>query len=394
MQTVGIDAMSFYSSNYFLNMATLAEGRGLPVSKFHEGLGQYQMAVFPPDEDIVSMGANAARQVLKKVDPKTIDMLLFATESGIDQSKSAGIFVHQLLGLPKQCRVLELKQACYSATAGIQLALPYLQQNPDRSVLLIASDIAKYGLGSSGESSQGGGAVAMVLTANPRVLAIEPEAGYHTEDVMDFWRPNYRDEALVDGKYSCELYLKLIKKTWQSYSEKSKRTFDDHQHFLFHVPVPRLVEKGLQMLRRTVGLPKLSEEALGETMHTALNYGRQLGNCYTAALYLSLISLLENTEEDLAHHRVGLYSYGSGCVAEFYSGVIQPGYQEGLDKSYHHTLLKQRKALSLEEYEHFYQYPFPMDGGQHEMPQQERENAFRLSKVAHHKRIYEAMEES
>jgi hydroxymethylglutaryl-CoA synthase len=66
--------------------------------------------------------------------------------------------------------------------------------NPTKKVLLIASDIAKYGLNTSGESSQGGGAVAMILSKNPRLVAIESGSGVYTEDVMDFWRPSYRSE--------------------------------------------------------------------------------------------------------------------------------------------------------------------------------------------------------
>ena len=67
-----------------------------------------------------------------------IDHLLFATESGLDFSKASGIYVHRLLGLPRRCRVVELKQACYSATAAIRMALPMLQENPEKKILVIA----------------------------------------------------------------------------------------------------------------------------------------------------------------------------------------------------------------------------------------------------------------
>ena len=171
------------------------------------------------------MAANAASQCLKDENIKDIDLLLFATESSIDQSKAAGVFIHKLLGLSAHCRVIELKQACYAATAGIQLALNYIHQNPTKKVLLLASDIARYGLNTSGESSQGAGAVAIVISASPRLLCIEPGSGYYTEDCMDFWRPNYRQEALVDGKFSCEMYLKLLKETWLHYHNTTKRDF-------------------------------------------------------------------------------------------------------------------------------------------------------------------------
>ena len=210
MLDVGIDTLSFYIPAYVLDLALLAKARGIDVSKFHSGLGQLKMAVPPPDEDIVTMAANAALRAVRDVDLSQIEMLLFATESGIDQSKAAGIYVHDLIGLPKRCRVIELKQACYSGTMALQLALPYLRAYPNKKVLLVASDIARYGLGTTGESSQGCAALAMVLSANPRLLSLEPEYGIITENVMDFWRPNYRSEALVEGKYSSKLYMSML----------------------------------------------------------------------------------------------------------------------------------------------------------------------------------------
>ena len=113
----GIDLISFYSSKYFLSLEALAEKRGVDVAKFHVGLGQFRMAIPPPDEDVVTMGASAAKPLLASVDPQTISLLLFATESGVDQSKAAGLFVHKLLGLSSRCRVVELKEACYSVGA-------------------------------------------------------------------------------------------------------------------------------------------------------------------------------------------------------------------------------------------------------------------------------------
>lgn len=384
---VGIDALSFYTPHYYLDLKELARARGVDIDKFSVGLGQEKMAVIPPDEDVVTMAADCGYRVLKKVDKEEIQLLLFATESAIDQSKAAGIFVHRLLNLPSRCRVVELKQACYSATAGLQMALPMLRENPEMKILLIASDVAKYGLNTSGESSQGGGAVAMVLSANPRILAIEPESGFHTEDVMDFWRPNYREEAIVDGKYSCELYLRLVQKTWEQYTTLSKRSFEEHDRFCYHVPVPRLVEKAHQCLVKFNGYPKLSQGEILEQLGPTLQYGRVVGNCYTAALYLSLLSLLENATQDLRHRRIGFYSYGSGCVAEFFSGVIQEDYQTMLDRTYHQDLLANRKALSLKEYEAFYNFRHPIEEPAFAFPIHHN-GLFRLAAIEQHKRIY------
>jgi hydroxymethylglutaryl-CoA synthase len=385
---VGIDTLSFYTSHYALDLARLAEVRGVDPEKFFVGLGQRTMAVPSPDQDIVTMAANAALGALRNVDVSSIEIVLFATESGIDQSKAAGIYVHHLLGLPERCRVIELKQACYSATVALQLALPFIRQYPTKKVLLIASDIARYGLKTSGESSQGCGAIAMVLSADPRIIAFDPEYGVVTENVMDFWRPNYSDAAFVEGKYSSKLYLNMLEKSWQQYYELSKRGFNDHAHYCYHIPVPRLVEKAHQHLAKICGQEKLSDTMIERHIGHSLEYGRNIGNCYTASLYVGLASLLDLSEEDLSSQRIGFYSYGSGCVAEYFSGVVQPGYRQQLNTMDHQTMLNERTALSYPEYESFYSFKYPLDGSVCDIPRYQS-GQFRLAGMKEHKRIYE-----
>ncbi len=387
---VGIDTLSIYASPFALDLMSLARARSVDPEKYLSGLGQHYMGVPAPDEDIVTMGAAAAVEALRGIDIQSIEMVLFATESGIDQSKSAGIYVHDLLGLPQRCRVVELKQACYSATAALQLALPFLTMYPDKKILLIASDIARYGFNTPGESSQGCGAVAMVLSAYPRIVAFEPEYGVVTENVMDFWRPNYSDAAFVEGKYSSRLYLHLLEKTWQQYHALSQRVLSDHDYFCYHASVPRLVEKAHQHLLKVNGLDKLSSSLLTEQIEASLHYGRQMGNSYTASLYVGLASLLDLIEQDMQGKRIGFYSYGSGCVAEFFSGVVQSGYREQLNTKAHQLLFSDRTILTYPEYESFYTFLYPQDGSSMDMPIHQI-SGFRLAAIRDHKRIYEAL---
>mgnify|MGYP001261472144 CR=1 FL=1 len=55
-----------------------------------------------------------------------------------------------------------------------------------------------FGLNSTGESSQGAGAVALLISHNPNLISISNRSGVHTQDVMDFWRPNYTNNAIAD----------------------------------------------------------------------------------------------------------------------------------------------------------------------------------------------------
>jgi len=407
---VGIDSISFYTSGYALDLECLAKARGVDPDKYHLGLGQQKMSVTPPDEDVVTMAANAAWRAIQGIDINTIEMVLFATESGIDQSKAAGIYVHDLLGLPERCRVIELKQACYGATFGLQLALPFLEKYPDKKILLIASDIARYGLNTPAESSQGCGAVAAVLSANPRILALDSESGIATTNIMDFWRPNYSDAAFVDGKSSSRLYLHMLEKTWQQYHALSGRGFSDHHHYCYHTPVPRLVEKAHQYLAKLNGMGELSKDVMHEHIHHALEYGRKIGNSYTASLLIGLASLLDLNPSDLSQRKIGFYSYGSGCVAEYFSGTVQPDYKPALDSAYHQQMLDGRQMLTYGEYEDFYNFSYPTDGSSCDMPRYTKGNEyagngcagkgqtgnrhagkFRLAGFADHKRIYETI---
>jgi hydroxymethylglutaryl-CoA synthase len=384
----GIDDISFYTTKYYLDLKSFAAARSQEITKFYEDLGQRKMAVAPPSEDIVTMAANAALPILQNTDLNDIEMVMFATETGVDLSKAAATYIHGLFDLPKRCRVIELKQACYSATFGLQMALSWLKHNPDKKVLLLASDIAHYELNTQAESSQGCGAVAMLLSANPKLLEIGSEAGFCTKEAMDFWRPNYSNCALVDGRLSCEIYLRLAEESWRQYIELSRRNFSDHDRFCYHVPVAKLVESVHKKIARISGIKKLTPEQFDYQIGKSLIYNKEVGNCYTASLYLSIISLLENVTEDLVGKLIGLYSYGSGSVGEFFAAKVVPGYQKYLRKGQHQSLLNERQELTYAEYENFHSFKLPTDGSQFELQKWDG-GKFRLKTLVEHQRVYE-----
>jgi len=384
--SVGIDEISFYTSNYYLDLRTLAKAQQTDPDKYYVGIGQEKMGMAAPDEDIVTMAANAALPLVEAVGTERISTLLFATETGIDQSKAAGVYVHRLLGLNANCRVVELKQACYSATAALQMACALVARQPESKVLVLASDVARYDLNTPGEATQGCGAVAMMITANPRLVEIDPEVGNYTEDVMDFWRPNYRATALVDGKYSTKIYLKSLKKAWENFCEASALTFGDFAHFCYHLPFGRMAQKAHQQLAR-LNKSDLSPEQQERQIEDSLLYNRIIGNSYTASMYIGLASLLENCRQNLAGKRIGFFSYGSGCVAEFFSGRVVEGYEKHLHLEVHQRMLKARQEISYDEYLELYRYPDPRGGEHLEIPTGTT-GRFRLAAISHHKREY------
>lgn len=152
--------------------------------------------------------------------------------------------------------------------------------------------------------------------------------------------------------------------------------------------MPRLVEKAHQHLLKYNHQDQLPENIQNQHIMPSLEYGRQIGNSYTASLYIGLASLFDHADVDLSDKRIGFYSYGSGCVAEYFSGVVQPGYQAALHTDYHKQLLSSRTFITYEDYEAFYTFFYPEDGNHFEIPVYHT-GFYRLARIQNHKRIYE-----
>ncbi|GIO24465.1 hydroxymethylglutaryl-CoA synthase [Oceanobacillus sp. J11TS1] len=383
---IGIDKLGFYAPHLYVDMNDLAIERGIDPGKFTIGLGQDQMAVPPVTQDPVSLAANAAAQILDNEDKDAIDLVIFGTESGVDHSKSAAVYVHQLLELNPRARSIELKQACYGATAGIQMAKGHIALHPDKKVLVLASDIARYGLNTPGESTQGAGAVAILLSADPNLIELESESTYYTEDIMDFWRPVYSTTAYVDGKYSNEQYIAFFQKVWKDYQEQTGRSLEDFAAIAFHLPYTKMGWKALRTVIEDA--PEEVQERLKNNYQISTIYNRNVGNIYTGSLYLSLLSLLENQEELKAGDRIGLYSYGSGAVGEFFSGKLQPGFKKQLQVTDHKALFENRKCIPVATYEKVFEESLPTDGSEKQLNVEEDPAKICLAGVRDHIRSY------
>ena len=157
-------------------------------------------------------------------------------------------------------------------------------------------------------------------------------------------------------------------------------------YFFYHLPFTRMAEKSQSQLARFTK-SECTAEALNAKIEPSLHYNRIIGNSYTASMYIGLISLLDNAEEDLSGKRIAFFSYGSGCVAEFFTGTVVAGYQQHLHRQQHRRLLAERSELSYPEYLDLYNFEYPTDGGDHQFPEQ-TQGRFRLAGINQHKRIY------
>jgi len=388
--TIGIDKIGFATSPYVLRLKDLAAARDTDPEKLSKGLLLKEQSVAPITEDIVTLAATAADDILTDEDKEAIDMVILATESGIDQSKAAAVFVHGLLDIQPFARSFEMKEACYAATAALDYAKLHVEKFPQSKVLVIASDIAKYGIGTPGEPTQGAGAVAMLISQNPRILSFNDDNVAQTRDVMDFWRPNYATTPFVNGIYSTQQYLDSLKTTWAEYQKRTGLALTDFSAVCFHLPYPKLALKGLKKILDK-SLSEEKKDQLQYNFDQSILYSQRVGNIYTGSLFLGLLSLLENDPQLKAGDRIALFSYGSGAVSEIFSANLVPGFEQLLDHK-RMERLDQRTVLSVADYERLFYEEVDLDPSGNQVFEPATHQTFALTEIKEHQRTYQKVE--
>ncbi|NUO51177.1 MAG: hydroxymethylglutaryl-CoA synthase family protein [Polyangiaceae bacterium] len=388
-RAVGIDALAVHVPRLYVDLCdewarVRAPELGEPsvehlVGKVQKGVGVTEMAVPDAHEDSATLAAMASVKAIVHagIDPRDIGTIAIGTETTVDQSKSIAAYV---LGMIERHFGVELRRvgapqfqfACIGATYALESAVNAFRAGEATKPysLVVATDVSKYPLRTAGEYTQGAGAVAMLVSENPRLLALDPRvAGTITRDERDFFRPNGLSTAIVDGKYSIDVYLGAMAEATEMYLERARRELGKPgaridelaEHLLFHVPFPRMSEyAALRVLgdawRRAPSLrdalieaaPLLFDQALesdpkvrkdaekqlsqsvlfretsARAIEPSLVLSRRIGNIYSGSMYLALASLLETSPDraKLAGSRAAFFSYGSGASARVFSGVF------------------------------------------------------------------------
>lgn len=354
----GIDALNIYAGVAHITVPDLFTGRGLDPSRL-ANLAMREKSVGLPVEDPVTNAANAARPILDAMSPDdrdSIELLVTATESGVDLSKTVASYVHRHLELPRHCRVFETKQACYAATGAVQLATGYLasQASPGAKALVIATDVALVDERAQyAEPATGHGAVAILLSEDPAVLAIDHGAfGCYSHEVLDSARPTPTFD-IADVDKSLFTYLDGLAACYDDYCDRVAEvdfttTFG---HLAFHTPFAGLVRAAHRKLMRErtrTPVDKIDAD-FDDRVAPSLLYPAATGNLCSGSVYLALASLLDHVEIS-APTRVGLYSYGSGCSAEFFSGLVTARSVRRMAEFDVGGQLRERTRLDYEDY--------------------------------------------
>ena len=229
---VGIDDLAIYVPKLYIDYMDFAQARGIDPQKLEYGIGIRKMALVDTNQDPACMAANACLKLMQRnhLHPEDIGRLYIATESALDESKAMNSFVVGMLEqVYGECSFehaggIECKFACVSGSYALYDNANWIRagENNGKSAIVIVSDIAKYDIGSSGEYTQGAGAVAMLVKDNPRLLAFDQKvASTIIKNEYDFYRPIGKETPLVNGNYSNLLYLIQVKKAFDSYKEKA-----------------------------------------------------------------------------------------------------------------------------------------------------------------------------
>lgn len=442
MTHVGIHAISYYTPGQYLPIASLAAARNIEYPKLNKGLGLESMGFPDIDEDAASMGANAVWKLFEQesLDPSTLGRLYLGTESAVDAAKPTATYIHGMLESKledtfgprslKHCDVVDLTFACVGAVDALENAVQWVRTNPTRKAIVLASDMAKYSLESTGEYTQGAGAVALLITANPAIINLGEHWGVATKGERDFFKPrrtfekaallreaaellgveldatkaaqlqenaggfwggntqlrSYVEEPVFDGPYSNDAYVARMQEALQHLSSLVEDLDPSRwDRIVMHLPYAfqgrrMLVNFYLDWMKEAgqwstvvgamegdkptdVAAAKEWVRAFSKTPHyrayvakalaPAERASAQIGNMYTASIFMGLLSTLVDGAEqnlDLEGAKIGFMGYGSGSKAKVFEGTVAAGWKKitslGLFED-----LEERTAVDMATYE-------------------------------------------
>ncbi|MBA4154211.1 hydroxymethylglutaryl-CoA synthase [Flavobacterium sp.] len=409
---VGIDSISFDIPKIYLPISTLAIHRGIEPEKLTKGLGLQKMSFPDVNQDVVTFAANAALKLIQQEDcnPRTISRIYIGSESGVDSSKPIASYVLNLLenklgqGSFRNCDVVDMTFACIGAVDALQNCLDYVRLNPTKKAIVIATDNAKYDLNSTGEYTQGAGAIAMLITSNPRILSFSNKVGVSTDGVFDFFKPRrylsknqvtnstentewfgvveneisiYKEQPVFDGQYSNQCYINRITEAYEHFkkeSQQSGKIYQDWSSILMHLPycfqgrrtfIEIFSKENPELLTNQLGetekdklkaLTKSPEylELINQKIYPSEIASGQVGNIYTGSIFLGLLSSLsyhmqQNTT--LTNQKVGFIAYGSGSKSKVFEAIISTDWKSQIEKLSLFENLKNCIAIDFETYE-------------------------------------------
>ena len=360
MRQIGIEKINLYGSSLFLDQRKLALARDRDPQKVVADFLIDTRSLNPLFEDTVTMGANAAAPLFTDEDKAGIGLLVVGTESSVDFGKPISTNLHGALRLPSNVCNFETKHACYSGVAALDTALNWLAAglNRGRKALVISTDFSRMHLHAKEEFVLGGVAAAMLVSDSPQVVAYDLSwRGTWTTDVYDTFRPSARHEV-GNNEVSLYSYLDALEGAYKDYV--AARGNGDGSDFdrafaqnCYHTPFPGMAFQAHRTLCNLVNPRSKAEikESFTKKVLPSLRYARRVGSTYGASNFLGICGIAACSTGINPGERISFFSYGSGAIGEFYSGVLCPQAYEVVTNMGIDAALDARAEVDVAEYE-------------------------------------------
>jgi hydroxymethylglutaryl-CoA synthase len=355
---VGIEKLHVYPGSLALSMSDLCAARGRDVAEVRDTIMVDERSVNAPWEDPVTMAVNAAKPMLSEEDRARVGLLIVASESGLDQEKPISTWVQRYVDLPSRTRNIEVKHACYGATAAVQLAASWIASGAARgqTALVINTDESRRHLNTPWEYVLGAGATALMISDNPKILALELGAsGVYTHEVSDLTRPTSRVET-GNSETSLLSYLDALDGALDAFLERQPQAVNLDSYFkrhVYHLPFGGMGYLAHKTLLRRLGIAGKNEtwENFVRKSHDSLKFVRRMGGTYGSSVFIALMGLILAGDDLRAGDRISFFSYGSGCCSEFWSAKLGDHAAEMVQNAGLSGLLDARRQLGVAEYE-------------------------------------------
>jgi hydroxymethylglutaryl-CoA synthase len=275
----GVSAMSVYVPRFRVGLEDWCEWTGNSWEKVRTVVG-HGFRVCGEHENVYTMAANAVLRLIRRngVDPRQIGFLGFGTESSTDNSAGAVIIRGMVdraldqLDLPRLSRNLEVpefKHACLGGIYALKGALRYLAvDGAGRQAIVVSADVAKYERGSSGEQTQGAGAVAMLTEGRARLFEVNLS---HAGSASAYRGPDFRkpfpqrwangngeragrspDFPIFSGRYSTYAYIDetahAVEEMLRRMGVSAGRYYRSVRGLFFHRPYHRMPVQAMSFL--------------------------------------------------------------------------------------------------------------------------------------------------
>lgn len=279
------------------------------------GLNIKSKSVPSPDEDVITMSVEAARNLMKRVriNPKDIGAIYVGSESHPYAVKPTATIVAEAIEASPDLTAADYEFACKAGTAAIQTCMG-----------LVASGMMKYGMAVGTDTSQGapgdaleysasaGGAAFLVGTEN--VAARINETCSFTTDTPDFWRREGQMYPRHGGRFTGEpAYFKHVLACGKNLMEMAGTTPEDYNHVVFHQPNGKFPLRAAKML------------GFGKEQSTTGLLSPVIGNTYSAAVLLGLAAILDVSKPG---DRILVIAYGSGAGSDGFDITVCDGIED------------------------------------------------------------------